>query len=136
MQSPPASARVGATISILGALLTISSALIAAGIHPASLGPQVPWLTISPALLILAISAFAWFRTLPRWLLVLFCAISILGILLQLLIYFVNQVFACFDVCTPTNATIGSWILVGLAGFVLSGVGAFITLSRSWSPTS
>jgi hypothetical protein len=131
MQSPSGSARVGASISVLGAVLIVSSDFIMSGIHPASLGPQVLWLVIPPALIILGISALACSRKLPRWLLVLNCGVSILGFLLQLLIYIANLAFACFDVCTPENTTIGSWILLGLGGFLLSGIGAFVTLSRS-----
>jgi hypothetical protein len=120
-------------MSVLGAVLIVSSDFIMSGIHPASLGPQVLWLVIPPALIILGISAFACFRKLPRWLLVLNCGVSILGFLLQLLVYFANLVFACFDVCHPENTTIGSWILLGLGGFLLSGIGAFVTLIGSRS---
>ena len=97
MQSPSGSARVGASISVLGAVLIVSSDFIMSGIHPASLGPQVLWLVIPPAVIILGISACACFRKLPRWLLVLQCGVSILGFLLQLLIYIANLAFACFD---------------------------------------
>jgi len=83
-------------MSVLGAVLIVSSDFIMSGIHPASLGPQVLWLVIPPALIILGISAFACFRKLPRWLLVLHCGVSILGFLLQLLVYIANLAFACF----------------------------------------
>ena len=128
MQSPSGPVRVGAGMSVLGALVSISSDFIMTSIHPASLGPQVLWLVIPPALIILGISAFASFKKLPRWLLVLHCGVSILGILLQLYVYLGNLVFACFDVCTPENTTISAWILVGLGGFLLSGIGSFVTL--------
>jgi hypothetical protein len=52
-------------------------------IHPASLGSQVLWLVIPPALIILGISAGACLRRLPRWLLGLSCGVCILGFLLQ-----------------------------------------------------
>jgi hypothetical protein len=99
------------------------------GIHPASLGPQVLWLVIPPALIILGISALACFRKLPRWLLVLHCGVSFLGLLLQVFVYIANQAFACFDICNPASTAIGYWILLGLGGFLLSGLGALVTLS-------
>src|SRR5438128_5266903 len=111
MQSPSVSARVGASMSVLGVVLIVFSDFIISGIHPASLGPQVPWLAISPALIILGISVLACFRKLPHWLLVLHCGVSFLGLLLQGFIYIANQAFACFDICNPTSTTIGYWIL-------------------------
>ena len=131
MQLPSRAARVGAGISILGAVLAVLSDLIMSGIHPASLGPQVLWLVIPPALIILALSVLAYFRKLPRWLLIVFCVVSILGFLLQLLVYIAHLLLACFDICTPQLTTISFWILLGLGGFLLSTIGAFVTLSRS-----
>lgn len=134
MQSPSGAARVGASLSILGAVLSISSNVIMLGIHPATLGSQFLWLVIPPALIILGISSGACLRTLPRWLLGVQCGVCMLGFLLQLLTYFAHQVLACFDVCHPeTDTQISFWLLVALGGFLLSGIGAFVTLSRSWS---
>ncbi|HLJ36523.1 MAG TPA: hypothetical protein VKU38_22890, partial [Ktedonobacteraceae bacterium] len=107
---------------------------IMVGIHPATLGSQVLWLVLPPALIILSMSSWACLRTLPRWLLGVQCGVCILGFLLQLLTYFAHQVLACFDVCHPeTDTQISFWLLVGLGGFLLSGIGAFVTLSRSRS---
>lgn len=128
MQLPSRPARVGAGISVLGAVIILVSDLIMSGIHPASLGPQVLWLVIPPALIILGMGGFAYFRRLPRWLLIVLCIIGILGFLLQLLVYLAHQVFACFDVCIPTSTIISFWILVGLGGFLLSVIGAFVLL--------
>ncbi len=115
-------------MSVLGVVLILSSYFLLFGVYPGSLGPRVPWLVIPPALIILGISAFACFRKLPRWLLALNCGVSILGCLLQWLVYFANQLFACFDMCNPESTTIGYWLLLGLGGFLLSGLGAFVTL--------
>lgn len=128
MQLPSRPARVGAGMSVLGAVLILVSDIIMSGIHPASLGSQVLWLVIPPALIVLGTGAFASFRRLPRWLLIVLCIVSILGFLLQLLVYLAHMVFACFDVCIPTGTIISFWILVGLGGFLLSVIGAFILL--------
>lgn len=134
MQSPSGSIRLGASLSLLGAILSISSNVIMSGIHPASLGSQILWLVLPPALIILGMSAYACLRTLPRWLLRVQCGVCILGFLLQLLTYLAHQALACFDMCHPeTDTRIGFWLLVGLGGFLLSGIEAFVMLNRSRS---
>jgi hypothetical protein len=93
----------------------------------------VLWLVIPPALIIVGISAFAYFRKLPRWLLVLPCVVCILGFPLQAFVYLAYQASACIDMCHPVNTTISFWLLLGLGGFLLSGIGAFMTL-KGWQP--
>lgn len=130
MQSSPRSARIGASMSILGGVLIVFSDFMLDAYHT-SLALQVLWLVIPPVLIILGISAFICFRKLPHWFLVLHCGISILGLLLQVLIYMVSLALACFDMCSSESTLRGYWLLLGLGGFLLSVIGAFVTLKAS-----
>lgn len=130
MHAPSVSARVGAIMSVLGVVLILCSYFFPIVIWSYS-ASQVPWLLMSLALILLGISAFACFRTPPPGLIGLHLGISLLGFLLQLFAYIVNRAFACFDICNPQRTASAYWILLGLGGFLLSGLGALVILGGS-----
>lgn len=131
MQLPSLSAHFGTIMRILGVVLILSSSLLLFVVYPILRTFELWWLLIPLPLILLGISTFAYFRKLPHWLLALYCGVSVLGFLLQMLAYIVFQALTCFDSCIPERTAILSLLLLGLSGFLLSGLGAFVTLRRS-----
>ncbi len=117
-------------MSVLGAVILVISAFIMAGIQPTLLGPLALWPVIPLALIILGIGILACFRSLPRWLLIVHCSVNVLGLLLQSLVFLANLTLGCFDVCNPASPALAFWSFLGLVGFVLSSIGAFMMLTR------
>ncbi len=128
MQLPSISARTGAIIGILGTVIVFISYFLAFIVYPGSLSPVVLWILLPLSLTILAVSVRACYWNLSRRLRALYCGSSILSFLLQLFVYGATQLFACMDICNPGATTTSYWILMGLGGFLLSIVGAFVTL--------
>ena len=83
-------------------------------------------LLIAPALLVLGSSALAWFRNLPRWLVVLCLVIIIPAFVLHLLVSELAAAFACFDVCPPGGVHLGSGFWLPLVGFLLCTIGVAV----------
>jgi hypothetical protein len=78
---------------------------------------------VAPALLVLVISVFVWFRPLPRWLVVLCVVIAILAVVVHLLGSLFSFGLACFDVCPLGGVHFGTGFWLPLVGFPLSALG-------------
>ena len=120
----------GAGISTLGAVLVLCGTFLptygSGDYEPAGFRNAPVFLLallVAPALLVLVSSVLAWFRPLPRWLVVLCLVIVILAFVLHLLGSRLGAVFACFDVCPPGGVHFGTGFWLPLVGFPLSAIG-------------
>lgn len=135
----------GAGISALGAGLVLCGTFLptygSGDYEPAAL-QRAPLfllaLLVAPALLVLVSSLFAWFRPLPRWLVVLCLVIVILAFVLHLLGSQLGTALLCFDVCPPGGVHLGTGFWLPVVGFLLSAIGLLIvaaTQKRRALPT-
>lgn len=127
----------GAGISALGAVLVLGGTLLptyGSGDYESAGFQKAPILLlallVAPALLILASSVLAWFRTLPRWLFVLCLVIIILAFVLHVIVSRLAAAFACFDVCPPGGVHFGTGFWLPLAGFPLSAIGLMVASAK------
>jgi len=128
----------GAGISALGAVLVLCGAFLptygSGDYEPAAL-QRAPLfllaLLVAPALLVLVSSVFAWFRPLPRWLVVLCLIIVLLAFVLHLLGSQLGTAFLCFDVCPPGGVHLGTGFWLPLVGLALSAMGLAIAAAPS-----
>ena len=116
----------GAAMSLLGAVLVLCGALFPSG--NADYARNVPfwWLLawlIAPALLALVSSLFAWFRPLPRWLVIVSLVVSLLAFAGHLFWSQLVVAFACFDICPAAGVHVGTGFWLPLLGFLLSIIG-------------
>lgn len=83
-------------------------------------------LLVAPVLLVVVSNVLAWFRHLPRWLVVLCLVILILAFVLHVLVSWLAAAFACFDVCPPGGVHFGTGFWLPLVGFPLSAIGLVV----------
>lgn len=121
---------MGAGISALGAVLVLCGTFLptyGSGDYEPAAFQRAPVfllaLLVAPALLVLVSSVLAWFRPLPRWLVVLCLVIVTLAFVLHLLGSQLGAAFMCFDVCPPGGVHLGTGFWLPLVGFLLSAIG-------------
>lgn len=124
---------LSAGVDTLGAVLILCGVLLptyGSGDYEVSGFQKAPLLLlallVTPALLVLVSSVFAWFRTLPRWLVLACLAVIGLAFVLHLLVSRLAAAFACFDVCPPGGVHWGTGFWLPLVGFPLSAIGLII----------
>src|SRR5215469_8928995 len=124
----------GASISALGAVLVLCGTFLptyGSGDYEPAAFRNAPLfllaLLVAPALLVLVSSLLAWFRPLPRWLVVLCLVIVILAFVLHFLGSQLGAVFVCFDMCPPGEVHLGTGFWLPLVGFPLSAIGLAVT---------
>ena len=93
-------------------------------------------LLVAPALLVLVSSVLAWFRNLPRWLVVLCLVIIILVLALHIFVSRLAAGFACFDVCPPGGVQFGTGFWLPLVGFPLSAIGLVVAAATQVQQSS
>ena len=130
MQSSSVPNHIGLIVGIVGVVLILVSYLFSYIVYHGILDFVPLWMLIPLALLLLSVSVAAYFK-LPRLLLILTCVFSVIGLLLQGFTYWLYQAFSCFDICISGQRTISYLMLLALSGFLLSGIGAFVTLRKS-----
>lgn len=120
----------GAGAGALGTVLVLCGALLptySSGDYEPSGLQNAPLLLIAlliaPALFVLVLSVFSWFRKLPIWLVVLCLVITILALLLHVFVSALFAGFACFDVCPSGGVHFGTGFWLPLVGFLLSVIG-------------
>jgi hypothetical protein len=120
----------GAGIGTLGAVLVLCGTFLptygSGDYEPAGFRNAAVFLLavlVAPALLVLVSSVFAWFRPLPRWLVVLCVAIAILACVLHLLGSLLGSALACFDMCPLGGVHFGTGFWLPLVGFPVSAIG-------------
>jgi hypothetical protein len=122
MQSSSIPARTGASLSILGALLILSSSFLPIVAYGTGVYVTLPLVFL--ALTLLGISVFASLRKSPGWLVALRFVLCICGLLFILFILWGIAAFSCFDVCVPVGPSIGFWL--ALAGLLLIGLAPLV----------
>ncbi len=127
----------GAGISALGAVLVLCGTFLptyGSGDYEPAAFERTPVfllaLLVAPALLVLVSSVVAWFRPLPRWLVVVCLVIVILAFVLHLLGSLWGTVFACFDVCPPGGVQFGTGFWLPLLGFPLCASGLAVVAAK------